>query len=79
MTAWNPHPSSVRSRSIEMYSFNHGSVLLNAANAKGFEANFLKNTDLGFISMIEMAPPVGRMRQASSNIDLRIELRIEGD
>lgn len=33
--------------------------LLNAANANGFDANFWKNVDRGFMSMIEMAPPDG--------------------
>lgn len=33
--------------------------LLKAANANGFDANFWKNVDRGFISMIEIAPPDG--------------------
>ena len=39
-TFLKPHSTRVCPRSMLTYSFNQGSVLLNAANAKGFAANF---------------------------------------
>lgn len=69
-TPTKPHSLRVSSRSMVMYSDSHGSVLLNAAKAKGFAANFWKNMDLGFMSIIEIAPPEGSTRQASVRICL---------
>jgi hypothetical protein len=60
----------VDSRSIETYSWIQGSVLLNAAKANGLEANFWKNSDRGFMSIIEIAPPVGSILYASWKIAL---------
>ena len=69
-TPVKPHSLRVSSRSIVTYSDSHGSVLLKAANAKGLAANFWKKIDLGFISIMDIAPPEGSTRQASVNISL---------
>ncbi len=54
LSAWStvskPAARSSAGRSREMYSMSHGSVLLNAAYAKGFRNTRWKPGDAGFIS-----------------------------
>ncbi len=70
ITSLNPVCFIKLIKSVFTYSRNHGSVLLNAAKANGFEANLIKAEEVGFISINEKAPPGGRIRYASSNKDL---------
>lgn len=75
-TFWKPTERIVDSRSMDTYSCSQGSVLLKAAKANGFEANFWKKVDWGFMSMIVKAPPIFSRSYACSNIFLSLCIHI---
>ena len=64
-----------------MYSWMNGSVLLNAVNAKGFDANLMKKSLLGSMSMRDSAPPEGKICRGVGRYwyeHERIQLKLRG-